>query len=107
MASGGVTIAPNIKRNKVMIDAAGNEIDPKTKQILKYNTPEYVPTKEEIEAKINLPKEPVKVPEEAKGPNNALANMIQKKVEEAVAASLAKIDIGAMVEKAINDAFGK
>ncbi len=104
--NGGVTITPNVKRSRTLIDASGNELDPKTKQIIKYNKPEYVPSKEEVERIINLPKEPVAIPAEVKSPDsNPLANMIQKKVEEAVAASLAKIDIGKMVEDAINKAF--
>lgn len=104
--SGPVIISPHVKRNRIRIDQAGNEIDPKTKQILKFNQPDYVPTREEIEAKINVPAQPAPIPQEIKvQPENPLANMIQKKVEEAVAASLAKIDIAKMVEDAINKAF--
>lgn len=56
-----VVIAPHIKRTKTLIDSSGNELDPKTKQIIKRNEPEYIPTKEEIEAKINLPVQPVPI----------------------------------------------
>ena|ERR1700745_4081528 len=100
-----VVISSNIKRTSVQIDKEGNEIDPKTKQIIKFKDKEYIPTKEEIESKINIPAEPAKLPEEVKGPDNPLAALIRKKVEQAVADSISKIDIGAMVEKAINDAF--
>lgn len=102
---GGVVIAANIKSTKVRIDENGNEIDPKTKEIIKYKETDYVPSAEELAAKANIPVAPAPVPEIAKGPNNALANMIQKKVEEAVNASLANINIGKMVEDAINNAF--
>lgn len=34
---GGVYISPNLKRQSVMLDRNGNEIDPRTKKILKYN----------------------------------------------------------------------
>jgi len=45
----GVILSPNIKKESVRIDSQGNVIDPKTKQIIKPNVPDYIPTKEEIE----------------------------------------------------------
>lgn len=38
-----VIISPNIKKESVRIDTAGNVIDPRSKQILVPNTPDYVP----------------------------------------------------------------
>lgn len=35
---GGVYIDPNMIKEKVMLDIDGNEIDPRTKQIIKRNT---------------------------------------------------------------------
>jgi hypothetical protein len=34
---GSVYISPNLKRQSVMLDRNGNEIDPRTKRILKHN----------------------------------------------------------------------
>ncbi len=36
-----------------MIDTAGNVIDPETKQVISKNEPDFVPSKEMIEAQIN------------------------------------------------------
>ncbi len=35
MTQGSVVISPNLKREKVYLDKDGNEIDPKTKQIIR------------------------------------------------------------------------
>lgn len=57
---GGVTIDPNLKKEAVRLDINGNIINPKTKEIVQPNAPDYIPTKEEIELQINAPKvEPV------------------------------------------------
>lgn len=32
--SGGVVIAPNLKKETILLDKYGNEIDPRTKQII-------------------------------------------------------------------------
>lgn len=50
MSGGGVVISPNIKREKVQINAEGDEVIPFTKQVIKKNDPGYVPTPEEIAA---------------------------------------------------------
>lgn len=39
---GGVFISPNIKKEKVRIDTAGNIIDPDTKQVIQEVIPEFV-----------------------------------------------------------------
>lgn len=107
--AGPVVIAPNLKKTSVRIDPAGNEIDPKTKKIIKAKEPEYVPTKEEIEAKINAPKDPVPVPPEAKGKDNPLAAAIKKQVQGLVKKQIEEvmkeIDISSIVKDAINEAF--
>lgn len=50
---GNILISPNIKKESVRIDTNGNLIDARTKQIVQKNEPDYIPTKEEIEAQIN------------------------------------------------------
>lgn len=40
-------ISPNIKKVSERIDPDGNIINPSTKQVIKQNTPEYVPTPQE------------------------------------------------------------
>lgn len=99
-----VIIAPNMKRSRVLIDSSGNELDPKTKQIIKRNVPDYIPTKEEIEAKINIPAQPVPIPEVVKA-NNPLAEIIKKQVQEQVQKTLAEINVAQMVKDAIEEAF--
>lgn len=49
----GVVISPNIKKESVRINTNGDVIDPRTKQIVSKNEPDYVPSREEIEAQIN------------------------------------------------------
>lgn len=68
-----VILSPNVKKESVRIDTYGNIIDPKTGEILKANVPDYVPTKEEIEAKINMPKEPPAVLPTAKSISEQIA----------------------------------
>ena len=57
---GGVIISPNMKHVRERIDPEGNVINPETKELIEKNAVGYVPTKEEVEAKINLPTEPIK-----------------------------------------------
>ncbi len=88
----GVQISPNVKRTKELIDMNGNVIDPSTKRIIQPNVPDYIPTKEEIERVINLPKEPATRPEvseaslsitdQIKQAEVHLASLKQLKVEE-------------------------
>lgn len=58
----------NMKKESVMLDFAGNEIDPRTKQIIKpaIDPNEYKPTAEDIARLVNLPKDPVPIPKEIK-----------------------------------------
>lgn len=44
---GKVIISSNIKKESVRIDPQGNIINPRTREILRRNEPEYVPPKEE------------------------------------------------------------
>ena len=60
---GGIQISPNIHKETVRINASGDIVDPKTKQVVKPNAPDYIPTREEIEAQINaVPVEQVSRP---------------------------------------------
>jgi len=66
----GVIITAGKKKQTDWIDSEGNILDVEatqtglvTKGIKEFNRPTYIPTKEEIETKINLPKEPVPIPE--------------------------------------------
>lgn len=77
----GVVISPNMKRTKEMIDPMGNIIDPETKTVLELNTPGYVPTKEEVEAKINVPVEPTSPPVNFQPTDTKLT--IQQQIEQA------------------------
>ena len=85
-----------------MIDPSGNIINPETKEVIKLNVPDYVPTKEEIEKQINAI---APVPEKS-SLATGIESAIQQKVNEAVVNAIGKIDIGKMVEKAVNAAFG-
>ena len=87
------------------IDANGNEIDPKTKQVIKPKEKEYVPTAEELAGKAKLPVEAAPIPAEAKGKNNPLAEAIKKQVRAQVEKTLKEIDIAGMVKEAIEEAF--
>lgn len=99
-----VQVSSSPRRQKTFIDFNGNEVKPFSKEVIKPNVPDYIPTKEEIEQKINLPKEPVKVPDEVKK-KNPLAEAIQKQVQEQVKKTLAEIDIASMVKQAVEEAF--
>lgn len=102
-----VTISPDIKHERTRIDINGNEIDPKTKKIIKPNEPPYVPTQDEIEGKKKL-QEKSEAGEASPKPQsspNGLAEMIKKMVNEAVVDSLKNIDIKSMVQEAIQEAF--
>jgi hypothetical protein len=52
---GNVIISPNIKRESVRINPSGDIIDPRTKQILQQNKPDYTPTMEEIRQTMTPP----------------------------------------------------
>lgn len=101
---GGVTISPNMKRTKDRIDTAGNIINPETKEIIQKNDPGYIPTKEEVEAKINVPVEPIPVPQEVKA-LNPLAEAIKKQVQNQIKKTIEEVDIASMVKKAVEEAF--
>lgn len=113
--AGPVVIAPSATRTRVNIDADGNEVAPFSKQIIKRNVPEYIPTPEEVKAAQSKPPSDAK-PKDAlippteggvSAPSDAspIQRAVAAKVQEAVAAEIAKIDIGAMVAKAVQDAF--
>lgn len=122
---GGVMVSPNLKKNRVQIDLNGNETDPKTGEFLGNVNQTYRPTKQELEGAqskppvtpeeiaaaqkeikegvIAVPHKNQQVPTETS--TNPLADLVSKKVNEAVAKALEKIDIGKMVEEAIDKAF--
>lgn len=86
----------------------GNQYDKNTKVLIEKNEPEFVPSPEQIAAAMNktpLPPQAVAPVPPQENNDNPLAKMIEKKVAEAVAKSLEKIDIGKMVEEAISKAF--
>jgi hypothetical protein len=78
---GNILISPNIKKESVRIDPNGNLIDSRTKQIIQKNEPDYIPTKEEIEAQINA----VPAPEEPKPPVLGSTLPIAVQIEQAKA----------------------
>lgn len=77
---GGVTISPNIHKEAVRINTNGDVIDPKTKQVIQPNAPDYIPTREEIEAQINAT--PV---EQVSRPISTETKTIAQQIEEAKA----------------------
>ena len=107
--SGPVIISPNLKKTSLRIDEFGNQIDPKTKQIIKPKDKEYTPTAEELAGKAALPIEPVPIPKEAKGKDNPLAKAIKAQVQGLVKKQIEEvmkeIDIASIVKDAINEAF--
>jgi hypothetical protein len=111
----GVAISPNIRRESVRIDVNGNEIDPRTKQVIKPADSGYVPSKQEFQA---ATEKPVKTVEEIQKDKqelkelstppvapNPLADIIKSKVNEAVLDAMKNIDIGKMVKDAVDNAF--
>lgn len=55
-----VIVSPNAKRERAIINFNGDELDsldPRKKQIIKVNEPEYRPTREEARALASLPTE--------------------------------------------------
>lgn len=110
---GGVVISPNVQRTKQMIDVNGNQIDPKTKQVISQVDVPYVPTKEEIETMVNKPTaQEIDMVEQATGPivtktesENPLAAAIKKQVELQVQEAMKKVDISKMIADAVQEAF--
>ncbi len=82
-----------------MINPDGDVIDPETKKIVEKNDPGYIPTKEEIEAKVNISKEAIKVPEQIKK-LNPLGDLIKKQIQEQVQQTVKD-----MVKEALEEAF--
>lgn len=78
-----VFISPNIKRISERIDTAGNIIDARTKQVLKSNTPEYVPTDEEVAARNPVANTVQEVPLNAPQAPTLNAMTIQQQIDEA------------------------
>lgn len=72
-----VVISPNIKRESVRIDPAGNIINPKTRQVVKSVEPEYVPP-------VTPPPEPTKEPITETPQTSKIDDIISKKIEEII-----------------------
>ena len=89
---GSVVISPNLVKKSVRINAAGEEIDPATKQVLVPVEPPYIPPPEAVEQAIakSSGTEPVK--------ESPISSLIQRKVSEMVEKEVAK---------AIEEAFKK
>lgn len=49
-----VVISPNIRKTSERIDPNGNIINPRTRKIIQENTPEYIPSPEEITKSVQL-----------------------------------------------------
>ena len=81
---GGVMISPNVKKTSVRIDTAGNEINPKTKQIVQKVQEEYVVPKEiktEVLQQIT-PTSPLSIQQQIEQAEKHLADLkVQKKAE--------------------------
>lgn len=76
---GGVVIAPNIKKESIRIDLNGNEIDPKTKKIIKKKDQDYVPP-----TVVETP-EPSGLAEMIKQKiNDKMEKLIEEKIDEAL-----------------------
>lgn len=78
---GNVIISPNIKRESVRIDPAGNIINPKTKEIVKPIEPEYIPPTPEPVAQPQAIEKPSKIEEII---SNKIEAIINRKIEEAL-----------------------
>jgi len=65
-------ISPNIHKESDRIDPQGNIINPKTKQVIQSNEPEYIPTQEEINKSV------------APQPVSKIDELINKKIEEII-----------------------
>lgn len=78
-------IGPNIKKESTRIDAEGNEIDPRTKQIVKSKESEYkIPVNVQSNSTIEKV-EPVKnlsITEQIKQAKDLLANLELQKIAE-------------------------
>lgn len=108
---GGVVIAPpsQIKKTSVMINGAGQEIDPKTKRVIKKEDQEYVPTPEEVAAaqgKKKEAKEP-KTPTDPGGLDAIIAKKLGEKIGDAIGKALESIDMDALIGNAIDQALKK
>lgn len=80
-----VVISPNIKKESVRIDTSGNIINPRTKEVLQSNAPEYVPTMQEINA--NIAKQDAPKTDSMSDKINA---MVEAKIAEKIDAIVAK-----------------
>ena len=83
---GNIVISPNIKKESVRIDINGNEIDPRTKRVIKPVEKPFIPSPEMVK-----PAEQLAV-EQPKSLN--IEDMISKKIE-------------ALIEKKVNDVLEK
>lgn len=103
----GVVISPNIRRNKIQIDADGNEVRPFTKQVIQEKPQEYTPSPEELKTITESAKKPVEEKTISTGTDdsNPLAGIIKAQVQQAVKDSLKNLDISKMVAESIKDAF--
>lgn len=75
---GGVVVSPNIKRESVRIDPAGNVINPRTKAIVTPVEVEVSPVKVEpaVETPVVSPSSKI---------DDMISKLVEKKVEEMVA----------------------
>ncbi len=116
-----VQISPNLKRTRIQVDSYGNEVKPFTREVILPAEVPYIPSPKELtsasskapptaaelkQAREEIKSGKIEIPlVTTPSTNNPLAEMISKKVNEAVENALKNIDIGKMVEEAINKAF--
>lgn len=100
-----VATGKDLIKTKVRINANLEEIDPITKQVINPADKPYIPTPEELAAAQN------KTAETNTAPSNGLEEIIAKKLEEkisdAIGQAVGRMDIGGMIDKALDKALKK
>lgn len=95
-----VVISPNIKKEKVQIDAGGNIVKPFTHEVISVAEPDPI-------QEVPQPKEekPTQKSDKKAKTDNPLAEIIRKQVQDAVKNAMKDIDISKMVSESISEAF--
>ena len=104
---GRVVISPNIKKTAVRIDINGNEINPKTGKITKKLENEYIPPPPHVLEAWRKEKNPDKEGESSGGLEKIVADKLGEKISGAIEKAVEKIDLGDMIEKALDKALTK
>ena len=80
-----VVISPNIKKSTARIDLEGNEIDPRTKQVITPVEKPYMPTAEELSGAVTPTPAPEKKADSFAEKISTGSSEIDAKIEEKVA----------------------